>query len=199
MRCIRSLLIAFSILSVVVAAGCTRVKYGDPTDVEVVTTEFGSTDLQLIANKMVDSMLAFPPLIELTADERPVIAVDRIKNKTTEHIDTESVTDSIINKIIHSGRFRFVDIANMDVLEAQLVLQTETDVFDPATTARLGRLIGSDYLLYGNLSSIVKQTKKVEDVYYKFTLRLTHLETGIIEWQDEQEIRKTQKRSWFGG
>jgi PBP1b-binding outer membrane lipoprotein LpoB len=35
-------------------------------------------------------------------------------------------------------------------------------------------------------------------VYYKFTLNLVDVETGIIEWSDEKEIRKQANRAIFG-
>lgn len=76
--------------------------YGDAQATETLTKDFGSTDLQQIAAKMVDDMLAFPPVIEMTQARRPVLFVDRIKNKTQEHIDTESITDTIQNKLINS-------------------------------------------------------------------------------------------------
>jgi hypothetical protein len=35
-------------------------------------------------------------------------------------------------------------------------------------------------------------------VYYKFTLKLLNIQTGIIEWANEKEIRKTKSKSLFG-
>ena len=94
--------------------GCSKsIKYGDATEVETTTTGFGSTDLQQIAAKMVDSVLTFPPVVEITAKRRPVMFVDTIKNKTTEHIDTESITDTISTKLLRSGKFRFVDMTKV--------------------------------------------------------------------------------------
>ena len=51
-----------------VICGCqTDVFYGDPGAVETVTVGYGSTDLQSIAEKMVDSLIRHPAL-----DGRPV-------------------------------------------------------------------------------------------------------------------------------
>lgn len=95
----------------VLATGCattgSAVSYGDAQAVETLTKDFGSTDLQMIAAKMVDDMLTFPPVVQMTQTRRPVIVLDRIHNKTQEHIDTESITDTIQNKLINSGKFRF--------------------------------------------------------------------------------------------
>ena len=176
----------------------SRVEYGDATAVETVNENFGSTDLQAITSKMVDSMLTFPPVLSLTASSRPVIFVDTVKNKTSEHIDTESVTDSISNQLLRSGKFRFIDMTKVDAVRKQLDYQNNSGMVDPSHAIRFGRQIGAQYMLYGNLSSIVKRDGSTTDVYYKMTMRLMDLDTGLIEWSDEKEIRKTRSRSLLG-
>ena len=176
----------------------SKVDYGDATETETVNIDFGSTDLQLTAEKMVDSLLTFPPIIDITSKRRPVMFVDTIKNKTTEHIDTESITDTIQTKILRSGKFRFVDMSKVEEVRDQLDYQQNSGMVSQQTAVALGRQIGAEYMLYGNLSSIVKKANNVKDVYYKFTMKVMHLESGIVEWQDEKEIRKQKKRSVFG-
>jgi hypothetical protein len=44
----------------------------------------------------------------------------------------------------------------------------------------------------------VKRDSGVSDVYYKFTLNLVDVETGIIEWSDEKEVRKQAHRAISG-
>lgn len=179
--------------------GCaSKVDYGDATARETVTTDFGSTDLQMIAAKMVDDMLVFPPIVQMTASRRPVAFVDTIKNKTVEHIDTESVTDTIQSKLLNSGKFRFVDMTVVERVRQQLDYQSDSGLVDPNTAVAMGRQIGAEFMLYGNLSSIVKKAGNTKDVYYKFTLKLLNLQTGIIEWSNEKEIRKTRSKSLFG-
>src|SRR5690242_15074523 len=78
-------------------SGCagTVVHYGDAGSAKPLSADFGSSDLQQIAESLVDSLVTYPPVVELTAQRRPVVVVDKVKNKTMQHIDTESVTDSI--------------------------------------------------------------------------------------------------------
>ena len=191
-----SLAVAAGALS---TAGCAnKVAYGDAQSVETVNTDFGSTDLQMIAGKLTDDMLAFPPVVQVTSQRRPVIFVDKVKNKTTEHIDTESITDTIQTKVINSGKFRFVDMTAVKAVQEQLDFQTDAGMVDPKTAVRIGQQIGAEYMLYGNMSSIVKQQGNTRDVYYKFTLKLMHLQSGIVEWQGEKEIRKTKTKSFLG-
>ncbi|MCF6338970.1 MAG: penicillin-binding protein activator LpoB [Gammaproteobacteria bacterium] len=179
--------------------GCSKsIKYGDAAEVETTTTGFGSTDLQQIAAKMVDSVLTFPPVVEITAKRRPVMFVDTIKNKTTEHIDTESITDTISTKLLRSGKFRFVDMTKVAAVKQQLDYQNESGMVNQNAAMKMGQQIGAEYMLYGNLSSIVKRNSSRKDVYYKFTLKLMHLQSGIVEWSDEKEIRKSKEKSLFG-
>ena len=188
----------FVVAMLAVISACSTVEYGDATAQETVNTDFGSTDLQMIASKMVDDLLVFPPIVEVTSQRRPVLFVDRIKNKTTEHIDLESVTDTIQTKLINSGKFRFVDMTAIEQVREQFNYQQDSGFVDENTAAKVGRHIGAEYMLYGNMSSIVKKDGDTRDVYYKFTLKLMHLETGIVEWASEKEIRKTRDKSWFG-
>lgn len=179
--------------------GCAnRVSYGDAQAVETVTVDFGSTDLQKIASDMVDSMLMSGSVAAITRDSRPIVFVERIKNKTSEHIDTESITDSISTKMLNSGKFRFVDMDRVESVRRQLNFQNTDELVDQRSAIQFGQMVGAQYMLYGNLSSIVKSAGNDRDVYYKMTMRLMDLRTGLIEWADETEIRKQQSRSLFG-
>jgi len=191
-------LVLISLLALGLSGCSSQVSYGDPQQVETVDVSFGSTDLQTIAGEMTDSMISSPLLVDITAKGRPIVFVDRIKNKTTEHIDTESVTDTISTKLLQSGKFRFVDMTTVNQVKEQLGFQNDSDLVDPSKAIAFGQQVGAEYMLYGNLSSIVKTNKKTKDVYYKMTMRLLDLKTGLVEWADETEIRKAETKSTFG-
>ncbi|MDX1452577.1 MAG: penicillin-binding protein activator LpoB [Oleiphilaceae bacterium] len=188
--------ILFSLFLSACASG-PKVTYGDATAVETTTTGFGSTDLQTIAATLVDDLLTFPPIVQMTAERRPVVFVDKIKNKTTEHIDTESITDSIQTKLLKSGKFRFVDMTAVKAIQEQLNFQMDSGMVDPAKAVAFGKQTGAEFMLYGNMSSIVKRNDSTKDVYYKFTLKMVNLESGIMEWAGEKEIRKTGEKQFF--
>lgn len=183
----------------VILGGCSnKVSYGDAQATETTTIDFGSTDLQTIAAEMVDSMMMSGSVAAITRDQRPIVFVERIKNKTSEHIDTESITDTISTKMLNSGQFRFVDMDRVESVRQQLNFQNTDELVNQSTAIQFGKMVGAQYMLYGNLSSIVKNAGSDKDVYYKMTMRLMDLETGLIEWADETEIRKAQSKSLFG-
>ncbi|MFI3247411.1 MAG: penicillin-binding protein activator LpoB [Ferrimonas sp.] len=180
-------------------SGCaTHVDYQNPNSVKTVDISFGSTDLQAMATNMVDSMLMSPALSNITAHSRPIVFVDRVTNKTSEHIDTESITDKISTDLLNSGKFLFIDVSKMDAVKNQLDYQNHSGLVDPSKAIKFGRQVGAEYMLYGNLSSIVKQDGSNKSVYYKMTMRLMDLNTGLIEWADEKQLRKQQERRLFG-
>ncbi|WP_394247374.1 penicillin-binding protein activator LpoB [Vibrio profundi] len=183
----------------VILGGCSnKVSYGDAQAVETTTIDFGSTDLQRIAGEMVDSMMASGSVAYITREQRPIVFVERIKNKTSEHIDTESITDSISTKMLNSGKFRFVDMDRVESVREQLNFQNNDELVNQSSAIQFGKMVGAQYMLYGNLSSIVKNAGSDKDVYYKMTMRLMDLETGLIEWADETEIRKQESKSLLG-
>ena len=171
-------------------AGCAKdtVRYGDAKGVETVTNQFGSTDLQMIAESMTRSLLNSQVV---TSANRPVMTVQDVRNKTSEYIDTQAITDSIRTELQKSGRVRFaVDSAAMQQQVEELKRQ-QSELYDKNKAARIGKMIGAVYRLEGNITSIVKQANDVKDVYYKFNLQLWNIDNGLMEWGDEKEIRKT--------
>lgn len=182
-----------------ILSGCANtVSYGDAQAVETKTVDFGSTDLQKIAADMVDSMMMSGSVAAITKNSRPIVFIDGIKNKTSEHIDTESITDTISTKMLNSGKFRFVDMDRVEDVRQQLQFQNNDQLVDKGSSVQFGKMVGAQYMLYGNLSSIVKEDGRDKDIYYKMTMRLMDIKSGLIEWADETEIRKEQSRSMFG-
>ncbi len=186
------LLPAAALAAALFVSGCaSTIAYGDPTSAKPLSTDFGSSDLQQIATAMVDSMLATAPL---PADgRRPVLIIDPVKNKTMQHIDTESITDSIRTRLIRSGRFTFQDRTTEASLQQELAYQQQA----AANPVAFGQQVAAEYMLTANLSEIEQKFGRVTDVYYKFTLNLRNLRTGTLDWADEKEIRKTKVRPIF--
>jgi len=174
-------------------SGCAQEKtrYGDSKSVETVTNQFGSTDLQMIAESMTRSLLNS----DIVANgSRPIVTVQEVKNKTSEYIDTRAISDTIRTELQKSGRVRFaVDAAAMQQQVDELRRQ-QSELYEKDKAAEMGKMVGAAYRIEGNIASIVKQAKEVKDVYYKFNLQLWNIQNGLMEWGDEKEIRKTTSK-----
>jgi len=167
-----------------------EVNYGDSKAVELVTNEFGSTDLQMIAEKMTQSLLDTPIFTG-----RPTVTISTVKNKTSEYIDTKNIMNTIQTTLVKSGKVRFTrSIDEMQAGVDELQRQNQSGLYKKDSTAKMAQMKGAKYSLEGELTSIVKQNSQTKDVYYKFTLKMYDVEEGTIEWQEEKDIRKTSKR-----
>ena len=193
-------LIPPGIAALALGTGCSGpvTTYGNAQATETVNADFGSTDLQMIADKMVASLVASNQLKPDPADpdQPPLITVARLRNDTSEHIDTKSITDKIRTSLIKSGKVRFSAMDMQSDLAAQYKLQGL--MADSATQKSAGKQTGAKYIMGGNISSIVKQAGSVKDVYFKITLQVTDIESAVIVWADDVEIRKDQVRRLFG-
>ncbi|MBM3989748.1 MAG: penicillin-binding protein activator LpoB [Planctomycetes bacterium] len=200
-------------LLALVLASCSSIQYDDPNKVETVNMKFGSTDLQSMADGMVQSLLISPNLQYIdhsgkADDKRVVLLTGSVQNRTSEHIDTSSITDSIRTALQKSGRFRLAaSNQGQDELGTQVRFQMESGRVDPNLIRQFGKQIGADAVMYGNLRSIEKSKdrnledagRKTDDVYYKLTLEVVNIESGEVVWIDEKEVRKSKKTGLFGG
>ena len=191
--------VRFSIIAAIalLASGCAsnhpptlgskNTSYGDTKAVETITNEFSSTDLQIIAESMTRS-LAQSGILR----GRPVVQVYDVKNKTSEYIDTREITTTIKTQLMKSGTARFSsDNTDMQSQIDQIQLQNQSGLYKKATVSKIGNMIAAKYRLEGSISSIVKRSSEYKDVFYKFSLQLIDVESGLAEWMDEKEIRKT--------
>ena len=190
---LRGIALAGAVAAAMLAAGCAgeKTRYGDARGVETLTNEFGSTDLQMMAESMARSMSQAPVI---AAANLPVVTVQEVRNKTSEYIDTRAITDSIRSELQKGGKVRFaVDAAGMSQQTEELKRQ-QSELYAKDQAAEMGRMVGAQYRLEGNIVSIVKQVKETKDVYYKLNLQLWNIRNGLLEWSDEKEIRKTTTR-----
>lgn len=184
-------------LGALAAAGCvSKTQYGDAQAVETVNPDYGSTDLQMIAEKMVNSLLVTPIITQ--APDRPVLIMKGVENRTSEHIDTRTITDKIRTQLLKSGMVRFAVMGEENQAAVEQLKYQQSGLVDTSTARSIGKQVGAEYLLIGNIKSIVKTAGGTKDVYYQFTLNLLNIENGLIEWADEKEIRKTRERSFLG-
>lgn len=190
---------------------CSTMRYQDPSREELVTIDFGSTDLQRLAGEMVTSLEKSPNLAYLDnpgkdGDMRVILYIGDVENRTSEHIDTRGITDKIQAKLFESGRFRFVAADQGQVqIEEQVRFQQSGRVREDMMRA-FGKQLGADVLLYGTLRSIDKKRsaslesagRTTRDKYYQFVLRCVDIDTAEVLWVEESELRKRSKTGVFG-
>ncbi len=191
--------LAVLVTAVVLLAGCaasgTAVRYRDPNAIETVTAAYGSTDLHSVVDKMVQSLVASRIL-----SDRPVLIVQALRNRTTEHIDTKAIADKIRTELLKAGAAQFSAV-DRDELRSEVIDQLEfqsSSLVDPKTGTKYGQIVGARYILQGEITSIVKQGGRKQDYWYKVDMKLVNIETALIEWADDKEFSKEATRRLIG-
>ena len=183
------------ILAGVALTGCgQKVQYTESTHAKPLSTDFSFSDLNIIAQDMVTSMLTSPATVQMTQEYRPLIVVDRVRNETDQHINTQSITDTIRTQLIRSGKFRFTDQASRSAQKEEIEYQNYSGMVDQNKATAMGKQLGAEYMLQGAIVSYTERNKSIVRKSYKMTLNLINLQTGIIEWADEVPVNKQSKR-----
>ena len=173
----------------------TKGNYQDPETIALLDDRFNENDMQLIAKKMVNSLVSSQSVAERS--ETPIVIVGKMRNRTSEHIDMHALSDKVRTALIQSGGFRFVDAMNRRDIAEEYDYQ-QSGYVDATEAKGPGSQTSADYLLTGTLTSNIQQVGKDKLVYYKATFQLTDLLSTEIVWTDEKEIRKAYRKRSIG-
>lgn len=175
--------------------GFIKGEYDDVNNENLMDDRWSETDMQKVVENLVNKMLKSRAI--KNAKRPPIVMVTRLQNKTSEHIDTQSIMDMVRVELTNGGGVRFVDKAARDDVSEEYEYQG-SGMVSKETQKSKGGQIGADFIINGRLDSIVKDINSRKTVYYKITLNMTNLKTNIIEWTGYEQIRKKYKKQRMG-
>ena len=195
----------FFVISVLVLliAGCatgptvTRTASDEVID---LSGRWNDTDSRMTAETMVSSMLSGGWLDRFRSSEgrEPVVIVGTVRNKSSEHIDSDTFIKDIERELVNSGQVIFVAGG-----EARKELRDERDDQQSnatqSTAAALAAETGADYMMQGSITSQTDAIEGTRVTLYKVDMELISLENNQKVWIDTKEIKKLveqKKNSW---
>lgn len=189
---ISSLLMFALATSSLLFTGCgpkafTRGEYDDVKNENVLNDRWSETDMQKSVEELVKSMMNHRAI--RTAKKPPLVMVTNLQNKTSEHIDTQSIMDMVRVELSKSGDVEFVDKEARGDIKDEYEYQ-QSGMVSEETKKGPGGQTGADFIINGRIDSIVQEVGRDKTVYYKLTLNLTNLKTGVITWTDHKQLRK---------
>lgn len=189
---------AFAALTLLSSCGpkaFVKGQYDDVNRENLMNDQWSETDMQVVVKALVDSMVAHPAINNAKAP--PILMVTNLQNKTSEHIDTQSIMDMVRVELTNSGKVAFIDKEARGDVSNEYDYQNSGMVSEE-TKKGPGGQIGADFIVNGRLDSLVQEVGKDKSVYYKLTLNLTNLKTTVITWTNHKQIRKTFKKKSVG-
>jgi len=196
---ILSLVLVLGSVSVLSACGPRAFVKGEYDEnvesANLLNDKWSESDMQRAVKDLVASATSHPAING--AKRPPIVMVTRLQNETSEHIDTQSITDMFQVELMNTGKVVFVDKAAREDISEEYDYQ-DSGMVSRETQKGKGGQIGADFIMNGRLATIVQEVGRDKTVYYKLTMNLTNLKTGLKVWTGQKQMRKVFKKKRIG-
>ncbi|GHV27885.1 penicillin-binding protein activator LpoB [Spirochaetia bacterium] len=167
---------------------------------------WNDTDVRKVCDTLIKEALEAPRIDSYIRDfagshggELPTVIVGRFKNTSSEHIDTGIISSLMRAAIINSGKLEFVEGGDARE-ELRAERNDQQGNASEATAAALANEAGANFMLQGEVSSIVDRAGNTTVRSYFVKATLTNVETNRILWEGQNnDIKKViqQPRAKF--
>ena len=199
----KHILLAVFVLSLVtLVSGCgksvevARVESGKEV---ALTDKWNDEDSRLVAEEMINDMLSYPWIGQFKQrfpDKDPLVTVQRVRNKSHEHIAVDTFVNDIKRAVIRSGKAGF--IATREERQDTRAELADQDMNASAETRmERGEEDGANFALSGTINSIVDQLDGQRVTSYQVDLKLINLQTAREVWNGTKKIKKFSERKSF--
>lgn len=183
-------------MTVFVGFSCSRQVTRVSPDQQIdLSGRWNDTDSKLTAEALIEQLLNQNWIEDYNQEfnRKPVVIVGLITNKSSEHIDSDTYIKDIEKAILNDSRVRLVQ-AGAKREELRQERADQQDFAAKATIKKWGQELGADFILQGDISSIIDSYKKEKVRYYQLNLELTNLETNELVWLGDKKIKKYVNR-----
>ena len=189
------------LLGIVAFSGCSASKQVTRVDADTtidLSGRWNDTDSRMVADEIIGDCLSHPWINDhgINTGGKPVVIVGGIRNKSMEHIPVATFITDIERAFINSGKVRTVSSAN----ERGEIREERADQGEFAaleTIKRMGRELGADYMMTGEINTIEDREGGDQVVFYQTDLTLTNIETNEKIWIGNKKIKKFIGRDKF--
>ena len=164
-----------------------------------LTDKWNDEDSRLVAEEMINDMLNYPWISQFNQrfpGKEPLVTVQRVRNKSHEHIAVDTFVNDIKRAVIRSGKAGF--IATLEERQDTRAELADQDMNASADTRmEMGEEDGANFALSGTINSIVDQLDGQRVTYYQVDLKLINLQTAREVWNGSKKIKKFMERKSF--
>lgn len=179
------------------AKNVTRIEPGVVTD---LSGRWNDTDSRMVAETMVKQALGSPWLDDYTqrAKRKPVVVVGTIRNRSHEHIDVSTFVNDLSRELTNSGKVTFVAGREEREEIRQERLEQATHAREDTQKAP-GKELGADFVLKGDISTILDEADGTKAVFYQVDLEMIDLGNNVKSWFGQKKLKKVieRKRTLF--
>ena len=180
------------ILSSLLVAGCaTKVTRIDVNESVDLSGAWNDTDSRLVAEEMIADALSHPWTSNFAGKtgRAPAVIIGTVRNFSHEHINMNTFVADIERALINSGRVEFV--ASSDERGEIREERVDQDLnASEETRNEAGQEAGADFMLKGQVNTIVDALEDEQVRYYQVDLSLISLADNRKVWLGQKKIKK---------
>ncbi len=197
--CCRGLLVLMLVGWLLVGCASVTVDRMDVDETVDLSGRWNDTDSRLVSEEMIADALARPWIDEFQAatGRDPVVIVGSVRNRSDEHINTQTFVKDLERALVNSGNVQLV-AAGGERGELRAERDDQAAHASEATAKADMRETGADLMLQGSINTISDRLEGKEVKYYQVNLELIDIERHRKAWIGEKKIKKMVKRSRFG-
>jgi uncharacterized protein (TIGR02722 family) len=184
------------LLVVLAVASCgksvSRREAGEAID---LSGAWNDVDSQKVSQAMIKDALDWPWIDDWRQSKgrKPVVMAYGVKNRSLEHVNTQTFMKDLERAFLRSGRVSVV--ADRDQRLAVREERADQQAGLTGNPSRIGKELGADFVLTGVLNSIVDQEGGDKVVFYQANLELINVESNEKVWIGDHKIKKFIEKS----
>jgi uncharacterized protein (TIGR02722 family) len=183
-------------------AGCggkkvTRIDTDTTVD---LSGRWNDTDSRLVSEEMIRDCLSDQWIrTHMThRPKKPIVIVGAIRNKSMEHIPTDTFINDIERSFIRSGQVTVVaDSGERADLRAEREAMQGNVTSE--TLKNFGKERGADYVMMGDINQIIDEEDGKKVSFYQTDLELIDVESNEKVWIGQKKIKKYIGKSKYSG
>jgi hypothetical protein len=180
------------ILSSLLVAGCgTKVTRIDTNEAVDLSGAWNDTDSRLVADEMITDALSHPWASNFAyiKARSPAVIVGTVRNFSHEHINMKTFIADMERALINSGRVEFV--ASSEERGEIRAERTDQDLnASEATRNEAGQEMGADFMLQGQINTIIDAVDDEQVRFYQVDLTMISLADNRKVWLGQKKIKK---------
>ena len=183
------------IVAIIFLSACgTQVSRIDVNETVDLSGAWNDSDSRLVADEIIQDALSRPWISQFTRQrgKSPAVIVGTVRNLSHEHINVNTFVADMQRALVNSGRVEFVASREQrgevrDERKDQDLNATE------ASRNVAGQERGADFMLSGQINTIIDVEGKQQVRYYQVDLTFISMKDNRTVWLGQKKIKKLVK------
>jgi hypothetical protein len=183
--------LALGIFTLLLGACSTQVTRVDPDETIDLSGAWNDSDSRMVAEEMIQDALSRPWISNFRQQNGhpPAIIVGTVRNLSHEHINVNTFTADMERALVNSGRVEFVAASGERDEVREERIDQDLNARDDTRNAP-GQEVGADYMLKGQINTIVDAAASKQVRYYQIDLTMISMADNRKVWLGQKKIKK---------